>query len=169
MHLANRHLSKHARARLIVWARAMLMWLGAALAGAIALKPRHRRQRLDVRSPAHLTLLVKRLMISRAADLARLRAPKRFATAYRGRTIARAGLIRALIGSQVRRTLKRRDIFKQICALIAALRQLDRYAAHLAKRMRRRLTRLAPILAAPSDATPPGSRMAAQTAFADSS
>lgn len=154
MHLAKRHLPKHARARLIAWALAMLMWLGAALSGAIAVKPRHQRQRVDLYALTHLTLLVKRLIISRAADFARLRPPKRVGTAYRGRPIARPGLIRALIGSHLRRALKRQDIFKHICALIAALRHLDVHAAHIAKRMRRKLTRLAPVLTLPYAAAP---------------
>ncbi|MFN3464634.1 MAG: hypothetical protein ACK4X1_11230 [Terricaulis sp.] len=169
MHLAKRCLPKHARARLIAWALAMLMWLGAALSGAIAVKARHQRQRVDFHALTRLTLLVKRLIISRAGDFARLRPPKRFGTAYRGRPVARAGLIRALIGSQLRRALKRRDIFKHICALIAALRQIDVHAAHLARRMRRRLTRLTPILSRPCDADVLVSRAAAETAFADSS
>ena len=85
MHLAKRHLPQHARARLITWALAMLMWLGAALSGAIAFKARHQRQRADVHALTRLTLLVKRLIISRAGDFARLRPPKRFGAAYRGR------------------------------------------------------------------------------------
>lgn len=108
MHLAKRHLPKHARARLIAWALAMLMWLGAALSGAIAVKARYQRQRVDLHALTRLTLLVKRLIISRAGDFARLRPPKRFGTAHRGRPIARPGLIRALIGSQLRRALKRK-------------------------------------------------------------
>jgi hypothetical protein len=169
MHLAKRHLPKHARTRLIAWALAMLMWLGAALTGAIALKPRHQRQRVDLHALTNLTLLVKRLIISRAGDFARLRPPKRFGVAYRSRPIARPGLIRALIGSHLRRALKRRDIFKQICALIAALRHLDTHAAHLAKRMRRRLTRLAPVLATQSACAPLTSLAQAHAVANDSS
>jgi len=154
MHLAKRHLPKHARARLIAWALAMLMWLGAALTGAIAVRPRHQRQRVDLDALTNLAFLVKRLIISRAGDFARLRRPKRFGVAYRGRPIARRGLIRALIGSHLRRTLKRKDVFKHICALIAALRHLDTHAAHMAKRLRRKLTRLAPVLATPCASAP---------------
>ena len=154
MHLAKRHLPIHARARLIAWALAMLMWLGAALTGAIALKTRHQRQRVDLHSLAQLTRLVKGLIISRAGDFARSRPPKRVGAAYRGRAIATPGLLRALIGSHLRHALKRKDIFQHICALIAALRHLDAHAARFVKRLRNRLTRLAPILATPGAATP---------------
>jgi len=132
----------------------MLMWLGAALTGATALKARRRRQRVDLHSLAQLTRLVKGLIISRAGDFARSRPPKRFGAAYRGRAIATPGLLRALIGSHLRHALKRKDVFKQICALIAALRHLDAHAVRFAKRLRNRLTRLAPIFTAPSAAAP---------------
>lgn len=154
MHIAKRHLPKHARARLIAWALAMLMWLGAALYGAITVKARHQRQRVDLLALTHLTILIKSLIISRTADFARLRSPKRIPSASRGRAITMRGLIRALVGSRLRRALKRKDTFKQICALIAALRQIDAHAAHLARRMRRRLTRLTPILTLPCASTP---------------
>lgn len=168
MHLPKRHLPKHARARLIVWALAMLMWLGAALSGAIAMQARHQRQRVELRSLTHLVLLVKRLIISRAADFVCLRRTKRHAR-YRGRTSAKRGLIRAVIGSRLRHTLKRKDVFQQICALVGALRQLDTHAAQLAKRLRRRFTRLAPIFTTPSAATPLTPFESAHTGAIDSS
>lgn len=108
MHLAKRHLPKHARARLFAWALAMSMWLFAVITGAIAMKPRHSRQRADLEALARLEYLVRGLIITRATELARMRAPKRFGTAYRGRSIATSGLIRALIGSRLRRTLTRK-------------------------------------------------------------
>lgn len=107
MHLAKRHLPKHARARLFAWALAMSMWLFAVITGAIAMKPRHARQRADLEALARLDYLVRGLIITRASELACMRAPKRFGTAYRGRTIATSGLIRALIGSRLRRALTR--------------------------------------------------------------
>ncbi len=97
---------------------------------------------------------MKRLIISRAGDFVRRRPPKRVGTTYRGRAVVRSGLIRALIGSRLRQALKRKDVFKQICALTAALRQIDIHAARFAKRLRRRLTRLAPVFATSSVATP---------------
>lgn len=154
MHLANRHLSKHARARLFAWALAMSMWLFAAITGAIAMKPRHARQRADLEALGRLDYLVRGLIITRASELARQRTPKRFSAAYRGRPIATSGLIRALIGSRLRRALTRKDIFEQLRALIDALHALETHAAHLAKRMRRRLTRLAPIFTLPCASAP---------------
>ena len=154
MHLAKRHLPKHARARLFAWALAMSMWLFAAITGAIAMKPRHASQRADLEALARLDYLVRGLIITRASELARMRAPKRFGTAYRGRAIATSGLIRALIGSRLRRALKRKGIVEQLRALIDALHTLETHAAHLAKRMRRRLTRLAPIFTTPDAAAP---------------
>lgn len=154
MHLAKRHLSKHARARLFAWALAMSMWLFAVITGAIAMKPRHARQRADLEALARLDYLVRGLVITRASGLARMRTAKRFGTAYRGRAIATSGLIRALIGSRLRRALTRKGIVEQLRALIDALHTLETHAAHLAKRMRRRLTRLAPIFTTPDAAAP---------------
>lgn len=169
MHLAERHLPKHARARLFAWALAMSMWLFAAITGAIAMKPRHASQRADLDALARLDYLVRGLIITRAGDLARMRTPKRIATAYRGRAIATSGLIRALIGSRLRRALIRKGIFEQLRALIDALHTLETHAADLAKRMRKRLTRRAPIFTTPSAATPLSSLAHAQMAIIDSS
>jgi len=169
MHLTKRHLPKHARARLFAWAWAMSMWLFAVITGAIAMKPRHARQRADLEMLARLDDLVRSLIITRASELARQRAPERFSTAYRGRAIATSELIRALIGSRLRRALTRKDIIGQVRALIDALRTLETHAAHLAKRMRRKLTRLAPIFTLPLEAEPLISVDGARTAANDSS
>ena len=169
MHLAERHLPKHARARLFAWALAMSMWLFAAITGAIAMKARHARQRADLDALARLDYLVRGLIITRASELARQRAPKRFGTAYRGRSIATPGLVRALIGSRLRRALTRKDIFEQLRALIDALHMLETHAAHLAKRLRRRLTRLAPIFTLPCAAAPLRSLTQAHAVANDSS
>ncbi|MEQ1820737.1 MAG: hypothetical protein ABL871_19205 [Terricaulis sp.] len=147
----------------------MSMWLFAAITGAIAMKPRHASQRADLEALARLDYLVRGLIITRASELARQRAPKRFGTSYRGRSIATPGLVRALIGSRLRHALNRKDVCEQLRALIFALQNLDAYAAHLAKRMRRRLTRLAPIFAMPCAATPLVVLAAARTATNDSS
>lgn len=169
MHLTKRHLPKHARARLFAWALAMSMWLFAVITGAIAMKPRHARQRADLEMLARLDDLVRGLIITRASELARQRTPKRFATAYRGRAIATSGLVRALMGSRLRRALTRKDIFEQLRALIEALRALETHAAHLAKRMRRKLTRLAPMFTASCEAAKPISLDGAHAAANDNS
>jgi hypothetical protein len=149
MHLAKRPLSKHHRARLIVWALAMLTWMASLLLGA-PLSPRHAQQRGRV-SLSRLAAMVRMLIISRAIDFARLRFPKRLRSPqkHRGRDISRSGLIRALIGSHVRRALKRRSASARIMALMHALIHIDTFAARVAKRIKRRLTRLDPIAAAP--------------------
>lgn len=169
MHLAKRPLPKHARARLIAWALAMSIWLIAAITGAVALRPRHARQRADISAITRLLRLVKRLIISRAADFAHVRRRRRYCAVYRGRPVVPSGLVRALIGSRLRHALKRKDVIEQLRALIGALKNLDEYAVRLAKRMRRRLTRLAPIIAAPSAAAPLPPRGHAQVSAVNSS
>lgn len=142
MNFTPRPLSTHRRARLIAWALAMLVWLAQVWFGAALLRPRHARQRASRMSLVGLKRMVKKLIIVRAIDLARRRwrAPRK--RAYRGRAIALPnGVIRALIGAQVHHKLKRRQIGECIAVLIHALHHLDAYAALVAKRLKRGLTR----------------------------
>jgi hypothetical protein len=170
MHITKRHLPKHRRARLIAWTLAMLVWL-AQLFGGAAFTPRHERQRSRAMSLAGLTRMVKMLMLSRAADLARLRARKRYASAHRGRSLARRGRVRAIMGSYARRALKRPTINARIAALIEAIRSIDLYAAHIAKRMRRGQTRryMDTFALTPALSTPLAPLCEPQAAITDSS
>jgi hypothetical protein len=55
--------------------------------------------------------------------------------------VLKAGLINALVGARVRRLLKRKGLVERIAILIHALRHIDDYAALVATRIRRGLTR----------------------------
>ncbi|MGQ0532215.1 MAG: hypothetical protein ACT4OF_05935 [Caulobacteraceae bacterium] len=171
MNFTPRPLPKHRRARLIAWALAMLAWMAQVIFAGAAFTKRHERQRGPRMSLDRLTRMVKMLIISRAIDLAGLRWRKRYIRVYRGRNITPRGSIRAIIGSRVRRHLKRKDKGERIGVLIHAIRHLDRYAALVAKRMKRRLTRrsLALFAAPPAPAAPVTSLAMPAAFFADSS
>lgn len=141
MNFTPRPLSKHRRARLIAWALAMLVWMAQVLFGAVAFKPRHERQRAERMSLAGLERMVKQLIISRAIDLSRRRWRRSRVRAYRGRALVARSWANAVIGSRVRRMLRRRAIGERIAVLIHALRHLDYYAALVAKRVKRGQTR----------------------------
>jgi len=140
MQLPNRPLSKHRRARLIAATLAMLLWLAQVLFAGGPFSPRHERQRARAMSLQRLTKQVKLLIVSRALDGLRRRRPRRVRR-FRGRSIAPRASVDAIIGMRLKRRLKRRDLGERIAVLIDALLHIDRYAAHVAKRLRRGLTR----------------------------
>ena len=75
------------------------------------------------------------------------------------------GFVRTAVGSKLRRRLRGRTAFAHIAALIRAILNLDALTAQLVKRMKRRLTRLRPlVLAYAISAALPALR--APTAFA---
>jgi hypothetical protein len=146
MQIQKRHLSRHRRQRLVLWALAMLTWIASVFAGK-AISLRHAHQRGDI-SLDWITRMVMQLAIIRAGELARLR--RRRPTFFkRGRDLRRRHLLRSVIGSRLRRKLKHKDLATRIAILIAALRDLDSIARPLAQRMRRGLARLWAITAGP--------------------
>jgi hypothetical protein len=158
----------HQRQRLALWALAVLQWIAAVLFGGRRIAVRHLRQRCERASLEGLTRLVINLMIVRARELAGQRPRKRRFWRH-GRDLRPCHLIRSLLGSKLRLVLRSKDLASRIAALIAALRDLDRHARHLAQRMRRRLTRLWAIAPAPSPATCLEQMLTSAPAFADSS
>jgi hypothetical protein len=146
MQIQKRHLTRHRRQRLVLWALAMLTWIASVFAGK-TITARHAHQRGDI-SRDWITRMVMQLAVIRAGELARLR--RRRPTFFkRGRDLRRRHLLRSVIGSCLRRKLKHKDIATRIAMLIAALRDLDTIARPLAQRMRRHLTRLWAIAATP--------------------
>jgi hypothetical protein len=142
MHIHRRHLTQHRFRRIILWTLALLTWIAAMLFGDRAVTFRHIQQRTDLISLPWLTSLVGKLLIIRAAQLARLRGPKRILYWRRGRDLHRPHILRSVLGARVRRALRHKDIATWIANLIAVLRNLDAHAAPLAHRLRRGLTRL---------------------------
>jgi hypothetical protein len=168
MQIHRRHLTQHRFQRIVLWALALLTWVAAMLSGNRAVSARHARQRFDISLP-WLTGLVSKLLIIRAAQLARLRRCGRIRYWARGRDLRRSHLLRSTLGTRLRRTVRHKDVGAWMARLIAVLRNLDAYAAPLAQRLRRGLTRLwrvtPPI--APAQAACAGP--ASAPAFADSS
>ncbi|MGD9982514.1 MAG: hypothetical protein AB7T58_18170 [Hyphomonadaceae bacterium] len=140
MQLQNRPLSKHRHARLIAATLAMLLWLAQVLFAGGPFSPRHERQRARRMSLQRLTKQVKLLIVSRAFDAFRWRRPRRVRR-FRGRSIAPRTSVDAIIGMRLKRQLKRKHVGERIGVLIHALLNIDAYAAGVAKRLRRGLTR----------------------------
>jgi hypothetical protein len=142
MNFTPRPLSKHHRARLIAWTLAMLVWMTQVLFAAAPFTSRQQRQRGPLMSLDRLTRMVKLLIISRAIDFTRrrYRAPPR-KPSFRGLAVAPRAVVRALIGARVQKLLKRKDVGDRIAVLLHAIRHIDVYAARVARRMKRGLTR----------------------------
>jgi hypothetical protein len=162
-------LNQHRLRRLALWTLAVLSWIAAMLFNDRAVTARHIQQRTGFISLPWLTSVVSKLLIIRAAQLARLRRPGRIRYWRHGRDLHRPHLIRSALGARLRHALKHNDIRVWIANLIAVLRNLDAHAAPLAQRLRRGLTRLwrtwSPIAPAKLFLGPPAS----PPAFSDSS
>jgi len=135
-------LNQHRLRRLALWTLAVLTWIAAMLAGRRSITLRHVEQRRDLISLPWLTRRVSCLLIVRAAQLARMRHPKRLIYWRRGRDMHRAHLIRSALGARLRRALRHKHLVEWIARLIHVLRNLDGYAAPLGRRLRHGLTRL---------------------------
>jgi hypothetical protein len=169
-----RFLSQHRLARLVAWALAMLAWVAHALLGESAPHRRRLRQRGGFFSLDRLARFACRLALARAAEIVGLRSRPRAIrntapSGFRRRTAPRA-LLRACIGSRLRKALKRGDIATRIRVLRAALSDIDAFARRYAvPRALRRLTKLCAIVPiAPSGAALLGAP-APSPAVADSS
>lgn len=145
MHIHRRHLNQHRFRRIALWALAVLSWIAAMLFHDRAVTVRHIQQRFDLISLPWLTSLVGKLIILRTGELARLRRSEHIYW-RRGRDIRPRHIFRSVIGARLRRALTNKDARIWIEKLIAALHNLDAHAARLAKRLRRGLTRLWPVL-----------------------
>ncbi len=133
------------------------------------LKPRHARQRAERASLWFLARRVHLLIIARAMDFVGRR-PLRFSGAMqRGRSMAQPGLMRALIGTKLRRAFKKKSALDSIFAMIHALRNLDAFARAMAQRIRRKLTRRLPKAYRPACAEPVLALGVCDIRFADSS
>ena len=150
MHLQRRLITPHRFARLIAWALCVVAWVAAMLAGNAAIV-RHARQRDWHLGLDNLAWLVRRLILARACQLGRLRSRRRPRGHGRGPVKRNVHLLRAAAGSRLRRALRHRDMSARLSLFVHALRNIDTYAAPLARRLVKRcLTRLAPILPAPT-------------------
>jgi hypothetical protein len=145
----NRLLKPHRFARLVLWAKTMLIWLAVVLFDETAAIDRRRiRQRYRFASLDALERLVRALAVIRAVEITgvsrRPRPPLRNAApAGFRRRVRRSGLMRATVGSRFRKALKAHDPRARIHRLLAALADIDAFARrYLAPRALRRLTKL---------------------------
>lgn len=139
-------ITKHRLARLIAWAGAMLAWIGVMLFAPAPprARRRHIRCRYGLLSLDAMARMVRNLIICR---MHRARRPRRranppwrdFAPAGFVRRTRPRQLVRAFAGADLRRRLRHRDPRGRLGLLIAALADIDAFAARLA---RRRLTRI---------------------------
>lgn len=159
-------LTRHRRQRFVLLALAMLHWIAAVLEG-LHIDPRRLRQRGGL-GVDRLARFVGLLIYTRAAELAAGRRIPLSLWRY-GRDVRRRHMVRSLLGSRVRRTLRHKDMRARIAKLIDALRSLEAHAQRLARRLRRRLTRLCAIAPAPTAAVPLLGPPAPSPALADSS
>jgi hypothetical protein len=143
-----RSLSQRRLARFITWALVLLNWIATGLDHGTIADRRRLKQRDWFLDTGNLFRLVRDLIIWRAADIAKPRAPHR--VPHRG--VIRVQLRRRAFGSRLRRALRHRDPMQMLARLTHALRHIDLYAVPLAQRFKRRLTRLSPRLPAPQAA-----------------
>jgi hypothetical protein len=169
MHIVKRPLSKHHRARLIAWTLAMLTWMTSVLFAGAPFTDRHERRRRAHMSLDRLERMVIMLIVSRARDFICERPRRKFTTVRRGHTLLRPGMLRALVGSSLRKTLRRKDVRERMTVLLYAIRNIDLYAAPLAKRLRRGLTKRWPIGPTPTPDEVVESLTDTLAIFADSS
>jgi len=136
--------------RLIVWAKAMVLWAAAALLGERIATRRHVRQRYGALTITKLTHLVRNLLIIHAAQFLRqqpVRPWRNFAPTgfQRRRGVCR---LRAIAGSRLRRVLNDGDFATRLKRFVNIVRNLDVYArTFLLRRAHNGLGRFNPLIA----------------------
>lgn len=150
MHRPRSFISQQRITRLIAWVLGVLVWIATALDHGTSADQRRIRQRDWFFDPDNAARIVRDLIVLRALKLARLRPLPRRPT--HGAPTRNIHLRRAAAGSRLRRALNHKDPVQRLTRLINALRNIDRHAAALVRRLKRRLTRLYPRLTTPQAA-----------------
>jgi hypothetical protein len=159
MKTAPHFISAHRVTRFTTWAKLWLQWFAAVLPLLLFHDPARVRRELarSARMAANLVVL------HAARRLGPLRPRRR-------PPIKRAGMLRALKGSRLRRRLRARDPAARFFAILAVMRDLDAEAARLVRHLPRGLTRLRAIPPGREHAVaPPLSCFGAICAHADTS
>lgn len=138
-------------ARLIAFTSLVLAWIGTMLFGdEKPISRRHVRQRYAWLNLNVMARVIAHLVLARAVAFAP-RLPKRTQRNYAGagftRSIGRSHVLRTLIGSRLRKSLKHPDVATRFARLLDALRNIDALARQLAHRLRKGRTRVSPIIA----------------------
>ena len=143
-------LTSHRLQRYVLWALALVSWIAATAFANRPISARRARRFGDV-SWLDLSHLVGNLLMIRALHmLGRVPPLRRVPYWLRDRGARPSHFRRSLFGAKLRRALRHKDPATHLAQLIAVLRNLNAYAAHLARniRRRRRLLRLVPQIAA---------------------
>jgi hypothetical protein len=152
MHSSPPIVSAHRLARLLAWARLALAWAAMVLFSEDAplLDLRRCIRRVRLLSLDRLARMVRNLVIVRAAQMAGPRARRRTVRAFAPPGFARrmrpSRILRSCGGSALRRVLRDRDPARRMARITEALRDIDRLARKLVRRLRRGLTRLRPLV-----------------------
>ena len=161
------HSNVHRLARLILCARAMIIWAAAVLFDGLIPSRRRIRQRYGMLSIDRLTRLVRILLVARAGQMI---VKRREARSFRDaagpgfrRRVRPRNVLRSIAGSRLRRFMRHGGDAERFARLVRMLNNLDAYArAFLLRRAENGVNRLAPVLAV----RPPHD--AARTLFAPS-
>ena len=151
------HPTKHRVDRLNAWARLWLVWFVGFCASF------WRDDRTQARDVARAARTVASLVILNAVE--RMPTPPRANNRHGRLNPAR---MRGVVGSNLRRALQGRDWRARLMAILTVMRDLDRHAGALARRLRRGMTRLRVIDPKP-EAAPAPAHFAATAVSADSS
>jgi hypothetical protein len=113
--------------RLIIWAKAMLLWAAAVMLGERIAPRRHLRQRSRALSITKLTHLVRNLLIIRAAEVVRHRPPAPWRNFAPAGFLHRRGRcrLRTIAGSRLRRLLNEGDLAARLMRFVHIVRNLD--------------------------------------------
>ena len=134
-------LTPHRLQRLVLWTLTMLSWVAAVMFANRRIGRRHASQRGDI-SIAWLTRVVSALIMIRALHIIGRTPRPRPRYWMRGRDTRPSHFQRSLFGARLRRLLKHKDPATHLAQLGTILRNLDTYAAHLARCLRGRRRRL---------------------------
>lgn len=134
-------IAEHRRKRLTLWALAVLGWLHGILFGDRAISVRQLNQRFHHILFEDLTRTAIAVLIARTLQVLPPARHRVQAWKY-GRSLRRAHFMRSVLGARLRRHFNHKDIATRIARLTDMLRNLDKHAAHLARRIRGGLRRL---------------------------
>lgn len=134
-------ITEHRRKRLTLWALTVLGWLHGLLFGTRDVSARQFNQRFHHILFEDLTRTAIAILIARTLQLLpRIR--HRVHPWKHGRSLRRSHFLRSMLGARLRSQLKHKDLATRIARLTAMLRDLDKHAGQLARRIRGRLRRL---------------------------
>lgn len=134
MHATRPHLSRHRRQRIVLWLLTVLAWAASVIGASDA--PRMHRRGVFL-SPDWLSLIIKRLVLIRGAELSKRRVRK-----VRGKVTRPAGFMRAVFGARLRCALRHPDPATRIVRMRRVVEQLDLWALRLARRLKSGATKL---------------------------